>query len=145
MLGSNFIRALPPWASTRLISSTKSGASLIIIANANGLLPETKLNVSSTPGGSAGAARFGLRLRGPPEPPSERRPPPGGADPRCGGGGGKDEWRRFGPPPRPSLDEPPYMLRDCSDSEGDRTRYGSTSTRCSEKTKNGCLLLFSLF
>lgn len=100
-LGPNFTRAVPPCASTRLISSTRSGARRMIIENASGLLPEMRLNVSST----AGAAVSFAALRA--EEPRERRPP--GAEERCGAGGGGKE-RRLGAP-RPSFEEaPPYML-----------------------------------
>ena len=87
-MASNLIRAVPPWASTRLISSTKSGASLMIIAKASGLLPATKLKVSSTAGPAVAAVEAVVpdaRLRGleaEAEPPSERRPAAGGAEGR---------------------------------------------------------------
>lgn len=119
LLESNLIRVVSPWASRRLISSTKSGASLMIIAKASGLLPDTKLNVSSVAGAAAGAFSPDARLRGladEPEPPRGRRLTPPGAEGRWGGIIGKDELRRLAPaprpappPPRPSFEEPPYI------------------------------------
>lgn len=113
---SNLILAVPPWASTLLISSTKSGASLIIIAKASGLLPGISEKLSSTAAEEAAVAVVGPeRLRGLEEPPPmERRLALVG---RWGGGGGKEEERRLGPPPPPprppprppSLDGPPYI------------------------------------
>lgn len=102
-LGPNFTRAVPPCASTRLISSTRSGARRMIIENASGLLPETRLNVSSTAAAAAAVSLAALLA----EEPRERRPT--GAEERCGAGGGGKE-RRLGAP-RPSFEEaPPYML-----------------------------------
>lgn len=118
-LESNLIRAVPPCASTRLISSTRSGARRIIIANARGFLV-TRLKVSSEAGGAASAVvapELEARFRGPepPAPPTDRRL--AGADGRCGGGGGNEEWMPrlppprppTAPPPRPSLAGPPYI------------------------------------
>lgn len=113
----NLMRGAPPWASTRLISSAKSGAIRMIIEKASGLWPATKLNCSSTAGAEAAADVAGpeLRLLGlEPPPPRERRLV--WAEERCGGG---KEARpslaapapRPEPPPptRPGFDEPPYI------------------------------------
>lgn len=125
VIESNLMRGVPPWASTRLISSTKSGANRMIMENATGLLPATKLNFSSTAGAAAVVAAdvAGAELR--PrwlEPPRERRL--AGAEERCGGG---KEARpslaapapRPAPPPiRPCLDEPPYIGESFRETEG---------------------------
>ena len=79
----------------------------MIIANAKGLFPDTRLNVSSTAPAFGGAPLLVLLPRGIP-PIAGRPPPPGGAD---RGGGGNDACRRFPPPPppRPTFEECPYM------------------------------------
>lgn len=62
--------------------------------NARGLLPETRLNVSSTAGAAAGAVGPEPRLRelaAEPELPRERRPPEAGPEGRWVGGRGKEE------------------------------------------------------
>ena len=74
----------------------------MIIENASGSLPATRLNVSSTAGGPL-AELFRA------EPPRERRRP--AAEGAAGrGGGGKEEWRRLFWAARPSLEGPPYMV-----------------------------------
>lgn len=74
----------------------------MIIENARGLLPETRLKVSSA--AAVAVVSFAAERA---EEPRERRL--AGAEGRCGAGGGGKE-RRLGAP-RPSLEEaPPNML-----------------------------------
>lgn len=112
-LESNLIRA-PPCASARLISSTRSGTSRIIMAKSRGF-PVTRLNLSSSAAADEGADVDGPpdeRLRGPAAPPTERRPEE--EDGRWIGGG----WRLLrllpAPPPRPPPPPPPRLsLPEC--------------------------------
>lgn len=126
---SNLILGVPPCVSTRLISSIKSGANRIIMAKASGLLPVTRLKVSSTDWGASDAVAAEVRFRGfatepapAPPPPSERRP-----EGRWEGGRGKEEGGRFPPAPRPappparpSLDGPPYIVMEERDEDDGR-------------------------